>query len=109
MRVTARVITVTVWSWCADVCWHVQIVFVSKYAALGLQPSRETRNMLAIAYKTVVGRLRSALQVLMHSSHPDEEVQEELASMRAQVRAVRSSHGAQRRHARADTAPCCVL
>ena len=65
---------------------HPQIVFVSKYAALGLQPSRETRNMIAIAYKTVVGRLRSALQVLLHSSHPDVEVQEELATMRAQVR-----------------------
>ena len=31
--------------------------------------------MLAIAYKTLVGRLRSALRVLDHSSHPDEATQ----------------------------------
>mmetsp|Transcript_55126 Transcript_55126/g.112058 ORF Transcript_55126/g.112058 Transcript_55126/m.112058 type:complete len:277 (-) Transcript_55126:1444-2274(-) len=59
--------------------------FITKYCRLGLQPSRATRNMLAIAYKTLVGRLRSALRVLDHSSHPDEATQAELDHMRAKA------------------------
>jgi len=58
-----------------------QLHFVTKHAEVCGQPSRETRNMFAIAYKTVVGRLRSAWQVLHHSSHPDEEIQAELGVM----------------------------